>query len=612
MISKSPYIIIAFILGFCGISVAQISFRDIGDISSAQQDGLRRSATSRDSTRLNLPFWDDFSQSSYLPDTANWFVEEGTANLSTGSGIAPPTINVAVFDGWNAKGTPYSTAQLLTGAGDSLVSKYIDMSVINPALRATVYISFFWQKEGRGEKPDDEDSIALQVINSDKNWVRVWSKTGAEAKQSDSFFQEILPLSDPSYFHPYFQFRFVSFGKLSGGFDTWNIDYVYLNFNRSAADRFVEDRALTSAPLNWLTTYSAMPYDQFLVNLEQNLQTTSVGSNNLDNQVQAIEYHASIRDSNRVYDVMNDGTPLNLAPGARTELVAQAIDPNAFDTNADSISLSLETRFYINSGDSSHWLNKFDLRTNDTTTTVVKLGEELAYDDGTAEWAVGLSQKAGLVAYRFVIPKSSAITAVNIYFPEFSPSSAGKTFTLIVWNDLFQYKQGRLLTEQHIVKKSDALNQFTNYTLGRPVAVSDTFYIGYEQSVDDFFPVGLDKDGTAQDGNVFINLDGVWEPAEIVKGNLMIRPVFGFKKAVGLEDEIFKDIKVFPNPNNGDFMVLGQFDQAIVFDLTGNVLANVKGGLSETEIRLLQRKRGLYFLKVLKDGKYKTFKIIVN
>lgn len=236
----------------------------------------------------------------------------------------------------------------------------------------------------------------------------------------------------------------------------------------------------------------------------------------------------------------------------------------------------------------------------------------MAYDDGTAEWAAGLSQKSGMIAYRFIAAKNDAITAVNIYFPEFIPPTSGKTFNIIIWDDLFEYREGRLLTEQHIVKKSAELNQFTAYTFGRPVVVSDTFYIGYEQSTDDFFPVGLDKNGNTQSGNIFINLDGVWELSDEVSGNLMIRPVFGFEKAVGIEEELFRDIKVYPNPNHGIFTIKGIFEKAVVLDILGNAMLEIKGGGLENEIKLMNYKRGIYLLKMCKEGKYNTYKIIIN
>ncbi len=597
-----------FVLCMSFQAFSQWKFRAIDEKGA----GARTAGENRDSTKITLPFWDDFSRTNYLPDSTHWFIDSGTSTISSTLGIEPPTVNVAVFDGWNNLGVPYSDIELEQGAGDSLVSRFIDLSGINPALYGTLHISFFWEKMGRGEVPDDPDSIRLQVMDQNKNWQTVWVKTGADVQETNVFFQEIVPLTDAGYFHDYFQFRFQSFGRLSGGFDTWNIDYVYLNINRNASDLSFEDRALTSLPGTWLTKYTAMPYDHFIINLEQNLILPDVGVYNLDDQVQPVEFHALIQDSTKIYDKMNEGTPYNLAPKVHSVITTQPIDPAAFDKNADSLSLMLETKFYINSGDSANWLGKYDYRTNDTTTTIVMFDEELAYDDGTAEWAAGLSQKAAILAYRYIIPKPDAITEVKIYFPEFSPPTSGKVFTLVIWDDIFQYREGRLLTEQHTVKKSDGLNRFTTYTLGRPVVVTDTFYVGYEQSVSGFFPVGLDKNGRTEKGNIFINLGGAWEPSDIVDGNLMIRPVFGFKKAVGFGDEVFRGVSVYPNPSYGTFNIRGTFERAEIYDILGIKLLDINAVDETTQVKLENASQGLYLIKIHKEGYQKTFKMVIK
>ena len=92
----------------------------------------------------------------------------------------------------------------------------------------------------------------------------------------------------------------------------------------------------------------------------------------------------------------------------------------------------------------------------------------------------------------------------------------------------------------------------------------------------------------------------------------MIRPVFGFKQAVGFEEELFKDLKVFPNPNNGVFIIKGEFAEATLFDILGNKFLEIPGKLDETEIKVPEEKKGLYLLKILKEGKQKTYKIIIR
>ena len=70
-------------------------------------------------------------------------------------------------------------------------------------------------------------------------WQTVWKQVGG--KQDNNFNYSQLVVRDPAYLHANFQFRFQAFARLSGQFDMWHIDYVYLNKGRRTADQFVRD-----------------------------------------------------------------------------------------------------------------------------------------------------------------------------------------------------------------------------------------------------------------------------------------------------------------------------------------------------------------------------------
>ena len=53
---------------------------------------------------LQLPFWDDFSSGQFSPDL--WEVNGVTTSFTLG--IAPPSLGVAVLDGVDEEGSPYS------------------------------------------------------------------------------------------------------------------------------------------------------------------------------------------------------------------------------------------------------------------------------------------------------------------------------------------------------------------------------------------------------------------------------------------------------------------------------------------------------------------------
>ncbi len=608
-------IIIIFYLLLQGIlSFGQLKVVPIQASKDFRMPSLTSARTMADSSQLELPFWDDFSTVYLFPDSAKWIFNAGVPNVLPGMGIDPPTVNVAVFDGWNAYGKPYSQEELKHGPADSLVSRFINMTKVPADMRNTVYISFFWQKEGLGEIPNPLDSIRLQLKNNRNSWITVWSKAGPDVSETDQFFQEIIQIYETQYFFPYFQFRFQSFNRISGGYDNWNIDYIYLNYGRNASDLAYEDRAITSAPTSFLKSYTAMPYDHFIVDISANLQPVFVDFYNLDKYVQPIKYTALIRDTIKVYDIMDYEKVLDPNPGGfeRRRIYSDNVDPTAFDDQNDTLYLELKTVFYIDSGDTLAFDGKIDYRVNDTTTAKVLLTDQLAYDDGTAEWAAGLPDNGGKIAYRFVVNKPDGITAVMFYFPEFSRGNADQNFTLMIWDSLGTGNDGILLTEQHVVQPSPGLNEYVTYELGRPVAVTDTFYVGYEQNVPGFFAVGLDKN-TNSGNEMFFNTNGAWEKNTKLRGSLMIRPVFGFKKAVGLRDEmVFRGIRVFPNPTGGWIRVEGAVTSLAVTDILGRKCLQAGKSEGKTDLDLSAFPNGMYFIKVEKEGLSKTFKVVLN
>jgi hypothetical protein len=574
---------------------------------------IRAARTMTDSTRYPLPFWDDFSRSRLVPDSSRWFLSSGSPNIKPGSGINPPSLNVAVFDGWDVYGRPYQSTALAQGPADSLVSRFIDLELVPQALRNTVYLSFFWQKEGRGEQPDAADSLRLQFRTADGNWTSVWSVRGQDATSSTQFTQQLVAIDQSAFFHPWFQFRFQNFGRLSGGYDTWNIDYIFINSGRSGSDRAFDDRALTGLPGSFIPKYTGMPFDHFRVNLENNVQGVAAEFYNLDSQVQPTEYSALLRDTSRIYDIMDQFTVLDPNPLGfeRRRIESKPVNPAAFLSLPDSSRLNLETYFHINSGDTIRF-GTVDFRANDTARTYILLDRELSYDDGSAEWAAGINQNGGQLAYRFVAAKPDAITELRIFFPEYLEGNAGRTITLIVWDHLSEGVEGRLLTEQHVIQPSTGPDQFASYRLGRPVVVSDTFYVGYLQNTSDFFGVGLDKN-TDSGSEIFYNTSGTWEANTRISGSLMIRPVFGFRQAVGLDDDVaLRDIRVYPNPATGYFIVEGSADRISLCDVQGREL--MRAGPVEDFLRMEvpQHLSGIYLVRLWQGQRIRTFKLMVR
>ena len=154
-------------------------------------------------TTLNLPFWDDFSYSDSLtyPKESLWQYGKSVF-MNNGLGIKQPTKNIVTFDGVDSLGKPYNVNDILAkGLADKLVSQPIQMNLVDPALRGTVYISFFYQVKGRGENPDLGDQLILSCKNSDNKWESIYVIENNDAIQPDVFYQAVIPVTSDRFFH---------------------------------------------------------------------------------------------------------------------------------------------------------------------------------------------------------------------------------------------------------------------------------------------------------------------------------------------------------------------------------------------------------------------------
>lgn len=118
---------------------------------------------------LKLPFYDDFSAMTIYPDTALWLDNEAYINAEFG--YYPVNYGVATMDVIDAQGYVYQEASPFTFVADHLSSKPIRLdSVYDPDLGQmkkltpadSVYLSFYYQPQGRGDVPLEHDSLVLE------------------------------------------------------------------------------------------------------------------------------------------------------------------------------------------------------------------------------------------------------------------------------------------------------------------------------------------------------------------------------------------------------------------------------------------------------------------
>ncbi|MEM1408482.1 MAG: hypothetical protein AAGG59_16990, partial [Bacteroidota bacterium] len=219
---------IAFLLIICpGFLFGQLTVEPIPRPSHKAPKNSR----TQSQDPLSLPFWDDFSFTQNVPSDSLW-QDSDNVRISEDVGVAAPSINVASFDGLTATGISYSANSDSQGETDVLTSCPILLGSLG--ISDDVYLSFFYQFGGAGDVPEENqgDSIVLEFLSITPDttfWEQIWPTNSGELNRTGEFVQDIIRLDDDSYFSDEFQFRFRSFGRQSGLWDTWNVDYVYMN-----------------------------------------------------------------------------------------------------------------------------------------------------------------------------------------------------------------------------------------------------------------------------------------------------------------------------------------------------------------------------------------------
>ncbi len=593
---------------------------------------------------VTLPFFDDFSGYTGRPDTTKWINSENV-RISAGLGVRPPTVNVATLDGTRENGFPYSAEPNAKGAGDSLISQPVKLLNLTEAQKTTTFLSFFWQIKGNGEMADFDngDSLRLQFKDNTGKWVTVWPRPSDNLVFSqlrvDSFYQSIVKVNAP-FFHDEFQFRFKVYGNLTGPYDNWNLDYIYLNSGRSSSDLTYFDRALTSLPSPLFNAYTAVPITQFLQSPAAYTGNTSVDFYNLDapNRFQGVTFSVKLFDraTNALITTLNTNTPTTPSPTFGTDRIRLQSQPfdattlvNYVDANyQEQDTLNLRTEFSIISGETflinreetvpgdTVFYPKVDLRTNDTTNSVFTLGNFFAYDDGTAEFGGRIATRSGQLAYEFSVAAADTISHVDIYFPAINGNPAGRSIDLFVWQNIKEGNVEVLRRQPIVIQESEEVNQFMRYTFDSPVRVTGTFYIGWQQNTDQELNIGLDKN-TDTGERIFFNTRGNWEQNRQVKGSLMLRPVFeNVPVTVGIpEPEITEQqFQLYPNPGDGKYFISGKISAVQVFDMVGREISHTltATGADLFMLEIDKKMVGLYIVRMKVGNSNVTTKLVLH
>ncbi len=585
-------------------------FVEIAPIHQQKFAETKKATTSSRIQNINsLPFWDDFSKGI---DTLKWTVEGASYTETIGQNA--PSLGMVLFNGVDQNGRPYSLQTRDQGESDFLTSKPFDLSSLTLTERESLYLSFFWQAGGKAEAPDANDRLTLQILNPSGEWIPVWFQFGGEELDRTNFSQEIVQIL-PEWQHENFQFRFFSNGRLVGPFDSWLLDYVYLNFNRDENDLTYSDRALTQQNQVKFGDFRAYPLE--LLQSDQSGLWTQVQNEffNLEDRFRAMEFSTQLTDSlGNILLVINDDTPINPVPNSleRRTFLSREFDniPVPIEPTDLIFSTALTTGdgvlFEIQNGDTIRY-NSVDYRINDTVKTSFPIRDFFAYDNGSPDYAAGINQRSGQLAVRYNSPEPVFIKGISINFT--NASQANQPIDIVVWDEI---DRSPIFLKESLIPEKVPGQDFIYYALDTNLRVSGEFFIGFTQFSNDFIHVGLDKVNDNAE-KIFYNVGGGWVQNEEVRGSLMIRPHVSL--AAPFEQSQLPDLvfRIYPNPVVDRLFVKGQFAEITIFDSFGRQILLPKERINDGEIVNFEgQKPGVYVINLFSDSGSKSFRILVT
>lgn len=589
-------------------------------------------------TPIDLPFFDDFSYAykSPYPSSANWI--DSNVYVNTGFGIAPITLGVATFDGLNKKGFPYflNNPVSYSGPSDFLISKPINLEATSTNTYSptdSIFISFYYQAEGRGEAPESNDSLCLDFYKArQKVWKKVWGVKGYNPSATDTNFYRVkIPIADTSYCDSLFQFRFRNRGTASGSLDHWHLDYVQIKMSYYYNDTVPDDIAFAYKPSSFLKNYSVMPYRQY-DSLERAPKFRNYIRSNY-NVAKACDYNYFVKDKNNI------PVPTDLYGPFDNPGILPFQNTGYYTGNAAAPIFTLQP-FPASFSDSAIYTIKHVLSTsvagdtkksNDTVVHIQRFTNYYAYDDGTAEVGYYLNTYGAKTAARFELNVPDTLKAVRIYFDPIINGGAiqQSSFRIIIWNDGGS-GPGNIIYKDSLIYPayiSGCHNLMPNYNLTSCLPLTaGTYYIGIQQTTNQPLNIGFDRNTNHMDA-LYYDISGSWVQSA-VPGSIMINPVMGCALNTEMSDcntptvsvneyVKYNEIKLYPNPAQ-NYIIISDADNQL--ENTNMEILNSLGQLILTKtingnerIDISNLPDGIYFIHLKsRDINFHSQKLLIS
>lgn len=609
---------LALLSGFC--LKAQEQLRPLSSNPQLSSVPARNTAAARTTSVTGtdtIPFFEDFSYSpiSPYPSENHWI--DSNVYINHTYPIAPLSIGVATFDGLNKKGYPYSLIAPVSSSAqaDKLTSRPINLKSkrgVGYQPSDSIYFSFYYQAEGRGDSPEPNDSLSLDFYKpKQKKWQKVWGRKGYNPSGADSIFHLVmLPIKDTAYFDSLFQFRFRNRATLSGSLDHWHVDYIYIDKNRSAGDSItmLEDVAMQYMTSPFLKNYSVMPYRQYIPS-EMATNVRSYQRNNADDKYgdYRFDIYKSTNMTTPVHQYTTTPATINSYSIVGTNTVLAHTTPSlqsyAFPALTDSATYVIRHRF-IASPDIHH--------ENDTMTQYQKFSTYYAYDDGSAEVGYYNNTYGAKNALRYTINVADTLRALRIYFDPVTDGQniIASSFRIMVWAD-GNNGPGNVIyrdSAMYPMYLQGNYNIMPTYTLTSCQLLSPgTYYFGIQQTTNKALNIGFDKNNDHSNA-LYYDIGSGWVQSAI-KGSLMINPMLGCyypPTPVSVPDysnmSRTNKISLYPNPAQnsvriGTNGVVVENGTVSILSTVGQVVHSVAFSSSD-EIDISSLPNGVYFVQL--------------
>ncbi len=555
-----------------------------------------------------------------------WF--DDYAYINNTYPINPPTIGVATLDGLNQYGQPYNNSSTSNyGTADYLTSNPIDISAYTES--DSLYLSFFFEAQGNGDYPDVADSLIVEFKDDAGFWNQMWFDTGYSYQPfvPDTFAQVLIEVpsfsaSGNSFFDPNFktfQFRFRNKASLFGNNNHWHIDYVKLDKNRSSVDTTIHDIGFVYPITTVLKNYTQESASQFqypgdlsdsvpllIHNLDPVAYTNPPSTSFFKGAQELYPSQATIAGLSVSFNA-GPNDPEEIMPSLEYHIPSTAVDSLVL-ISTTSISYSAANDAIVS---------------NDTLRHTQTFGSVMAYDDGSAEKAYGLT---GLdlkkFAYEFNLNHPDTLTAFQVMFAQVEGYVGDLVFSFQAWDSIrirdFTFSDSAVFSFINQVPfYIDSANGFATYVLDTPIIIPKHFYFGWSQVDERRLQVGYDVNSTLGYPHMFVYAEGQWDSTSVsIPGSPMIRlildSVYWGKSSVsaGVRDiSQNSNLQVYPNPTSG-MLHLHTSDNAASLQISvENTIGEQVISLpaNNNQIDISQLANGLYLINATDPQTGKTY-----